>query len=76
MLKGQIKYCTVEEEHENPVPSCSLPKTTGQCFCRTNCCASAKSDHLETEGGGGQTEGGASPHPGPPHQPFQHRKDL
>lgn len=59
-LEGKVKYCAIGEEHGIPVPSCSSASTTGQCFFRRNACASAKSDQLETEGGGGQTEGGVS----------------
>lgn len=59
VLEGEVKCCAVGEEHGIPVPSCSSASTIGQCFCRTNPCASAKSHQLETEGGGGQTEGGA-----------------
>jgi len=75
VLEGEVKFCAVGEEDGIPVPSCSSASTTGQCFCRTNPCVSAKCNQLETEGEGGQTEGCASPHPSPPHKPFQHSKD-
>lgn len=75
VLEGEVKYCVVREEHRIPLPSCSSASTTGQCFCRLKPCVSVKSDKLETEGGGGQTERGASPHLNPPHQPFQHSRD-